>query len=456
MKTRSTIFFAFAAILCFVALSETDPTLGNPATAAPVASSALARGDEAFDKKDYVEAMKWYLKAASQGDVKAENSIGFMYDNGIGVRQDYVAAMRWYRRAADHRYAVAQYNVGLHYDSGLGVPRNLCDAQLWMRRAAAAGNKDAKTWLGSHTRNRQSDRPIEWSNIKNYWIPGGDPGFPNFAKDPSMTLQNAKLARWANRYPNFNRAQTGQIVYWQGSIDQSSEQDGCRLIVNLAAQEGADEIQYIARLKMAYPLTKILGGRYNLLFRGTIDRIVAETWWMQPNGLPGRLIKEEKTGALPIPINGHEGKTHRAVSIYIDDVYVISMSPNIQYIPCEKVGICQAITAALASVEDNQITLVNKGNYPTKFSINFNTDICIAGVQKSPSILKSFIGKELTVYASANTKSSEPISALGVSDQGPQIVFMNIRDMEKDHSDLPLRPDFPDMDYLHLCGIYAP
>ena len=28
-------------------------------------------------------------------------NIGFMYDNGHGVKEDYTEAMRWYRKAAD-------------------------------------------------------------------------------------------------------------------------------------------------------------------------------------------------------------------------------------------------------------------------------------------------------------------------------------------------------------------
>lgn len=60
----------------------------------------LALGDAAYEKKDYLVAMRSYLKAAGDGNADAENSIGFMYDNGFGVPQDYSAALRWYRRAA--------------------------------------------------------------------------------------------------------------------------------------------------------------------------------------------------------------------------------------------------------------------------------------------------------------------------------------------------------------------
>jgi TPR repeat protein len=45
--------------------------------------------------------MEWYRKAAGQGNADAENNIGDLYENGLGVSQDYVQAMVWYRKAAD-------------------------------------------------------------------------------------------------------------------------------------------------------------------------------------------------------------------------------------------------------------------------------------------------------------------------------------------------------------------
>jgi len=52
-------------------------------------------------KGDYIEAMRWYRKAADKGDADAMFNIGVLYDNGEGVKQDYIEAMRWYRKAAD-------------------------------------------------------------------------------------------------------------------------------------------------------------------------------------------------------------------------------------------------------------------------------------------------------------------------------------------------------------------
>ena len=57
--------------------------------------------------QDYVEALKWYHKAADAGEVRAMYVIGFQHDSGKGVTQDYVEALKWYQKAADKGYAPA-------------------------------------------------------------------------------------------------------------------------------------------------------------------------------------------------------------------------------------------------------------------------------------------------------------------------------------------------------------
>ena len=43
-----------------------------------------------------------------QGDADAQFNLGFMYDNGRGVAQNDAEAVRWYRKAAEQGDAGAQ------------------------------------------------------------------------------------------------------------------------------------------------------------------------------------------------------------------------------------------------------------------------------------------------------------------------------------------------------------
>jgi TPR repeat protein len=42
-------------------------------------------------------------------------------ENGLGVPQDYTEATKWYRKAAEQGDAKAQYNLGYMYNDGCGV-----------------------------------------------------------------------------------------------------------------------------------------------------------------------------------------------------------------------------------------------------------------------------------------------------------------------------------------------
>jgi hypothetical protein len=98
--------------------------------------------------KDFAESLRWYRKAADQGDAKAQNGLGLMYFRGQGVPQDYGEAARWYRKAADQGYAKSQYNLGNQYYSGQGLPQDREEADRWYHKAADQGDEYAQRALG--------------------------------------------------------------------------------------------------------------------------------------------------------------------------------------------------------------------------------------------------------------------------------------------------------------------
>lgn len=91
--------------------------------------------------QDYVEAARWFLKAAEQGEVLAQLELGSMYYDGQGVDQDYAEAGRWYRKAAERGNGRAQFNLGLMCRDGQGVPQDPLQAYMWMSLAVADSMK---------------------------------------------------------------------------------------------------------------------------------------------------------------------------------------------------------------------------------------------------------------------------------------------------------------------------
>ena len=99
---------------------------------------------------DYQLAMTWYRKAADQNDDTAENNIGYLYENRLGVGQDYGQAASWYQRAAATGFARAQYHLGNLYDRGHGVARDAKKARELIQKAADGGDDEASQWRATH------------------------------------------------------------------------------------------------------------------------------------------------------------------------------------------------------------------------------------------------------------------------------------------------------------------
>jgi TPR repeat protein len=70
---------------------------------------------------DDAAAVRWYQKAANQGDSHAQTNLGACNQNGRGVPQDDATAVSWHQKAADQGNANAQNNLGLMYLNGYGV-----------------------------------------------------------------------------------------------------------------------------------------------------------------------------------------------------------------------------------------------------------------------------------------------------------------------------------------------
>jgi len=91
--------------------------------------------------EDDAEAVKWFRKAAEQGCAEAQHKLGVMYANGKGVPEDDAEAVKWYRKAAEQGFDKAQVNLGLSYEFGTGVPEDYVEAYKWANLAAAQGNE---------------------------------------------------------------------------------------------------------------------------------------------------------------------------------------------------------------------------------------------------------------------------------------------------------------------------
>lgn len=105
-------------------------------------SSDLLNGKEHFDKKQYKEAYKLFMKSAHDGMV-AKFNIGYMYEAGLGVEKNIQTAIYFYKLSASDGYDVAQNNLGNAYLKGIGVEKNLKTAIYYYNLASKQKNKEA-------------------------------------------------------------------------------------------------------------------------------------------------------------------------------------------------------------------------------------------------------------------------------------------------------------------------
>ncbi len=120
---------------------------GGEATAQYSLGKLLEKGGGEI-KQDYPQAADWYRKAAAQGIAAAQNNLGLMFAQGLGVPLDTGRAAQLWLAAGHNDHPIAQYNLALAYFRGDGVPKDRSKAEFWFRRASDLGLPNAQYALG--------------------------------------------------------------------------------------------------------------------------------------------------------------------------------------------------------------------------------------------------------------------------------------------------------------------
>lgn len=114
---------------------------------------ANGRGDTDFSghngKPNYLEALRWYEKAAAFGNPHAEDRLGAIYQTGgYGVQPDARSAMVWYLKAAGQGVVDAELRAAENEAAGLGCTQDYGKAMQLFQKAAAAGSAEADDQIG--------------------------------------------------------------------------------------------------------------------------------------------------------------------------------------------------------------------------------------------------------------------------------------------------------------------
>jgi TPR repeat protein len=99
-------------------------------------------------EKNYQEALKWFEKASAQNHIEAWWWVGVFYFHAWSVDRDYTKAMECFKKSAG--YEVAQDWIGYMYENGLGVKTDKELAKEWYLKSAQQGYAPAQKRLGDY------------------------------------------------------------------------------------------------------------------------------------------------------------------------------------------------------------------------------------------------------------------------------------------------------------------
>ena len=113
-----------------------------------VAASTAAQASPATEKPVSVPAPPITLdegrKRAELGDPYEQVALATRYATGDSVPQDYTLALRWYLKAAEQGHVGAQDTLGAYYWLGHGAPKDVSRAYFWSVLARAEGKEASK------------------------------------------------------------------------------------------------------------------------------------------------------------------------------------------------------------------------------------------------------------------------------------------------------------------------
>lgn len=100
------------------------------------AHAGIEEGVQAYISGEYGKAMSEFQPLAEGGNPNAQYYMGFMNHHGYGVKRNEVEAAKWFLMAANQGEWQSQYYLGVLYEKGAGMQQDLATAHMWLSLAA--------------------------------------------------------------------------------------------------------------------------------------------------------------------------------------------------------------------------------------------------------------------------------------------------------------------------------
>ena len=157
----------------------------------------IQMAEDFVSKKDFVNALAFYKKAAAKGSCDAMSIVGDIYYIGEdGIEQDYTKAFKWYSRAAERGYNMAKIKCALMLYRGRGVEQDL-------PRAFKAFDK-----LSWTRENFGPFSPFRFNSVARYYAAKMRENGEGCTADLVETLERYKVAGGLERIQDYESARS--------------------------------------------------------------------------------------------------------------------------------------------------------------------------------------------------------------------------------------------------------
>jgi uncharacterized protein len=93
-----------------------------------------------------------------------------MYYDGVGVSPDDALSLKWFAKAADQGDAKARSYLGLMYKTGRGVEKNYVSAYMWFDLAAGGGDAASRENIGELSKDMTVEQLRQANQLKQEWL----------------------------------------------------------------------------------------------------------------------------------------------------------------------------------------------------------------------------------------------------------------------------------------------
>lgn len=304
-----------------------------------ITSTALADdyndGLNAYNKKDYVTAIKLWKPLAKSGHVLSQYGMGILYDNGQGIKQDLKMAHKWISRAANQGNVVAQSQLGSMYIFGRGINKDLTEARQWFRKAAVQGYAKAQSQLGNIYQHGMGTKK-DLAESKKWYLMAAKQGNQYAKTQLGLMRKSSGLKDGYNRGLNaYNKKDyVAAIKYWEPAAKNGHLKS--QLFLGLLYEHGLGINMDLKESRKWYRKAAIQGStvgqkkldlmkknadledeyKRGLIAYNKKDYVTAIKYW-EPAAINGHVIAQYKVAYMySREIGGPERNYEKAIALY--------------------------------------------------------------------------------------------------------------------------------------------